>query len=63
MSAILPLLSYVVVRLKEPSSWAALATGLTYVHVTVPGALSPLLIQLGIAGAAVLAYFLPEKSA
>ena len=48
-------------RLREPSTWAALAAGFVALHITVEPGLWQSIANLGIAASVVLGYFIPEQ--
>ena len=50
-------------RFKEPSSWAALAAGLTGLGLTLPPGLVSGISYVGAGIACLLGFFMPEKTA
>lgn len=55
------MLAHIIARLKEPSSYAAIAAALAVFGVVLPESLAPLVTQAGVGIAALLAFFLPES--
>jgi len=60
-SSFLGFLNFSIARLKEPSTWAALAAMFVALHITVEPGLWQSLANLGIAASVVLGYFMPEQ--
>jgi len=54
-------IAFTISRLREPSTWAALASGFVALHIAVEPGLWQSLANLGIALSVVLGYFIPEK--
>jgi len=54
-------ITFAISRLKEPSTWAALAAMFVALHITVEPGLWQSLANLGIAVSVVLGYFMPEQ--
>jgi len=53
--------AFTISRLREPSTWAALAAGFVALHITVEPGLWQSIANLGIAASVVLGYFIPEQ--
>ena len=54
-------IAFTISRLREPSTWAALASGFVALHIAVEPGLWQSLANLGIAVSVVLGYFMPEQ--
>lgn len=54
---------YVLLRLREPSTWAGIAAGIAAIGWTLPAEQWSAIVQVGLGVAALAATFLPETKA